>query len=315
MNKFIDLIGEGGEVINRRAEKEWLENGEKILTRGGIAGMAVSGIWMARKTNNISELLKETKADIQKAKESGDKKAIRKAKANRTVKVGKHYILPTAGMLLSAMAIDNGMAKAGGKIAGLTTLVAIQAKDFKNYRKNVISEYGEEVDRKFMTTTKAKGKISEIEMSDGTKIANPDPDSDSGITLQMNPNAFRILYSRETTPDVWHDNYHLRIATLDSIESELSVMMIANPSLTLNEMRRKFGPPKKMDVKFGNLVGRIYDPGNPNQPEAGRRVNLHFRDDKDFMEGRTDWCWIILEVDSEPLINREKDPITEIENY
>ena len=42
-------------------------------------------------------------------------------------------------------------------------------------------------------------------------------------------------------------------------------------------------------------------------------VNLHYQDDKDFMEGRTDSCWIIFECDPEPIVNRIGKKIKQVE--
>ena len=58
-----------------------------------------------------------------------------------------------------------------------------------------------------------------------------------------------------------------------------------------------------MDVEEGGIFGRVLD---PNKPRLKQVVNLHFRDDADFMEGRKDWCWIIFDCDSEPIIGRIK---------
>lgn len=311
MSKMIDLITEGGEVIDRKLEWKWQRDGEKIMTRSGIIGMTVSGIFAVKKTNDIAELLKETKEDLERAKENGDRKQIRKAQWTRTKKVGKHYILPVAGAVLSGMMIDRGMAKAGEKTAAMATLAAGYAASFRKYRERVIDEYGAEVDRKFMTTEKVKGKITEVQMSDGTKVTEPG-NEDGSIMLQGNPSALKILYSRSTTPDVWHESYALRIATLNAIQNELDILLISNGHITLNDMRRKFGGPK-MDVGIGGVIGRVWDPGNPNNPKGGKRTDLRFEEDRDFMEGRKDWCWVFFKVDDEPIAEKIDARMTEVE--
>lgn len=311
MSKIIDLIAKGGEVINRKVQWKWARDGEKIMTRSGIFGLIASGIYAAKKTSDISDLLKETKADVERIRQGGDKKEIRKARIRRGITVGKHYILPAVGTTISAMAIDRGMAKAGEKTAAMAATASLYAATLRNYRKNVIEEYGEEVDRRFMTTEKVKGKIAEVEMEDGTKIENPKIDG-GAITLQVHPNALRMVYSREMTPEIWHDSYAMRIGALNSIQSELDVMLITNGHLTLNDQRRKFGGPKA-DVGIGGVIGRIWDPGNPKNPRGGRRVNLHFEDDIDFIEGRKDWCWIFFDVDDEPIIEKIDEQFLEVE--
>jgi hypothetical protein len=79
-------------------------------------------------------------------------------------------------------------------------------------------------------------------------------------------------------------------------------------------MRREFGglEPSKMDVDEGGIFGRVLD---PNQPRMQQFVNLHFRDDQDFMDGRTDSCWIIFDCDPEPIIGRiNKKNFKQVEN-
>lgn len=299
-SKIINSIAEGGEVLARKLKREWDKNGEKWLTKGGTTGLIGSGIYAVKKTNDIADLLKETREDVKRAKESGDKKEIRKARLRRGRKVGKHYILPIVGATVSTMMIDNGMAKAGEKTMAMAATATLYATTLRQYRKNVIDDLGVEADRKYMTTTKIKGKISEVEMSDGTKVTETGS-NDGYITLPVEENALRIMYSREMCPDSWHDSLALRRSVLESIETELDVMLMTRPSLTLNEMRRKFGSPKDMDVPVGFRIGRVYDPGNPQNPTGGRRINLHWRDDKDFVEGRKDWCWIIFDIDDVPI--------------
>lgn len=312
MSRIKDLISEGGNVLTRKLKWQWEQNGEKWLTKGGTAGLIGSGIYAVKKTNDISDLLKETREDVKRAKESGDKKEIRKAILRRGRKVGKHYILPIVGATVSTMMIDNGMAKAGEKTMAMAATATLYATTLRNYRKNVIDDLGVEADRKYMTTSRIKGKIAEVEMSDGTKVTETSS-NDGAITLQVNPNALKLMYSREMCPDCWHDSYALRISTLNAIQSELDVMLISNEHLTLNDQRRKFGKPKVMDVGIGGVIGRIWDPGNPKNPTGGRRINLHFEDDKDFMEGRKDWCWIFFDVDDKPIVDKIDQKFTEVE--
>jgi len=313
MSKVIDLISEGGDVINRKLSWEWQQNGEKYLSKGGTAGLILSGIYAAKKTYDISDLIKETKKDLEEAKQSGDKKAIRKARWRRYTQVGKHYILPAVGAGVSAMGVDRGLGKSMEKTAAMAATATLYATTLTNYRKNVIADLGPEADRKYLTATKVKGKIEEVEMSDGTKISEPE-DKEGGFWLRGNPNALRMVYSRESTPDCWHDSFALRKNTLYAIQNELDIMLMTNGHISLNDQRRKFRGPKA-DVGIGGVLGRVWDPGNPKNPSGGRRVNLHFEDDKDFMEGRKDWCWIIFDVDEEPIINRMDEKFTEIEVY
>lgn len=305
-----ELMIKGGEVVWRKAEWKWQKDGEKILTRGGEIGMVTSGLYAVKKTHDIQDLLKETKADIQRAKEKGDKKAIRKASANRYIQVGKHYILPTAGALISMKMIEGGLGKSIEKTSAMAATATLYAATLRNYRKNVIAEYGKDVDRKFMTTQRVAGRVTESPEKKEEKTKAKD--EEGSITLPVNPNALRIMYSREMTPDVWHDSHALRIATLNAITNELDVMLISNGHLPLNDQRRKFGGPK-MDVGIGGVIGRIWDPGNPKNPRGGRRTNLHYEDDIDFMEGRKNWCWIIFDVDDEPIIDRMDEKFTEVE--
>ena len=311
MSKIIDLIAEGGAVLDRKAEWKWQKDGEKIMTRGGTFGLIASGLYAVKKTNDIQDLLQDTRKLINEAKADGDKKKIRKAKFDQAKKVGKCYILPVLGAAVSAKMIDGGLAKSAEKTAAMAATATLYATTLRNYRKNVIAEYGKEADQRFLTTQKVKGAVSEVENEDGTK-QKPEKNEDGTITLPVNPNALKIMYSRYMTPEIWHDSFALRIATLNAIQNELDIMLISNGHLTLNDERRKFGGPK-MDVGIGGVIGRIWDPGNSENPRGGRRINLHFEDDIDFMEGRKDWCWIIFDVDDEPIIGRMDEKFTEVE--
>lgn len=173
-------------------------------------------------------------------------------------------------------------------------MVGIVMADFMNYRSNVIAEHGKDADRRYLTT---KGKTPPY-LPEGKKEEKTE-EGDTHV-VDIHPNSLRIWYSKETTPQVWSESYTLRILQLEDIQNRLDMDLIYGGSYTVNDVRRYFYG-RKGDVPEGGMFGRIWDPGNPLHPNRGARVNLHYQEDEDFMTGRTDHCWIIIDIDEEPL--------------
>ena len=150
--------------------------------------------------------------------------------------------------------------------------------------------------------------ISDADAKDKKKLPESTEDNDLHV-VGVNENSLRILYSKETTPQVWSESHTLRQCHLEDIRNRLDMDLIYGGSYTVNDVRRYFYG-RKGDVAEGALFGRIWDPGDPEHPERGAKVNLHYEEDEEFMSGEKDWCYIIIDIDEEPLfelLKRKKD--------
>lgn len=277
-------------------------------------GLMMIGSAISAKTamkEDVQKVIAEANAAVDEAKavREGEKKPERakrvfKAKVIKGLKVVKAQRKAVICEVVGAagVGIGYGMAEKG-KHRALKAVGALGTA-FAAYRANVREDLGDEADRRYLTGQKAVKRTEKINKKTGevTQELEYIQDED-GFTIKKDPNAFKFLFSKETCPSLWNANYDLRKANLVWVEEGLTLRYQTTGHVSLNDQRREFGGlvPATMDVDIGGIFGKVID---PNKPRMQQRINLHFRDDIDFMEGRKDWCWIIFDCDPEPIIGR-----------
>lgn len=306
MNKM--TMRDGYRYIGRQIRNKWDEHGSLACTIAGTTGLFLSGIYACRKTYKIHNELEENGRKISEARKArdGDKRG---SKAWRTVKetakcclkTSRHYIGPAIAGGVSGFAIQKGWQIENNHYQQAVAMGAVVMADFMNYRRNVIAEHGTEADRRYMTTK--RGKAVSISQDKGEKVAASS--DENGHVVELGENSLRILYSKDTTPMVWSESHVIRMHHLEGIVNNLNIDLMYGGSYSVNDVRRYFYG-RRGDIPEGNLFGRIWDPGNPEHPERGAKVNLHYEEDEDFMLGLKDWCWIIVDIDPEPLFELQK---------
>jgi len=282
----------------------------------GSAVMAKTGM-----KEDVQQVIAEANAAVDEAQKvrEGEKKPERakrilKAKAVKGWKVVKAFhkgiIMETVGA--ASVGVGYGMAEKG-KHRAIKAVGALGAA-FASYRAAVREDLGDEADRRYLTGQKAFKRTEKINKKTGEITEDIERVDDGSLNVDRDPNAFRLLINEETSPNVWSANYYLRKSNLEWIQDTLTRKLQHVGHLSLNDMRREFAPSidkaEKMDVDIGGIFGRVLD---PNIPVHLQTVNLHFEDDKDFMEGRKDWCWVIFDCDKESIIGRYGKKIKQVE--
>lgn len=290
----------------------WEKNGGKICTIAGTTGLFLTGLHTARKTYKIHDELAENGHQIRLAgiRKESDGKFTRAGRVIKTTlkcaaKTSKHYVGDMVGYALSAYCTQHGYHIEHQNYQNMVAFSGLLAADFLSYRQNVISEHGEEADLRYLTTKRSPAKPKAITEGDKSESA-PDDNSEAPLTIQVDPGLFKIRYSRYTTPMVWSNSYALRMSNLQHIVNELNRKLLYAGQYDVNDVRKEFYGAKGV-TGLGGIFGRIFEPGNPEHPEYGAMVNLHYEDDRDFMDGITDECWIIIDVDPKPLFEREQE--------
>ena len=287
-----DLM-DGGRYLVKQLRNGWNANGGKILTIAGTTGLFFTGVHACRKTYKIHDKLSANGQLIRDAKSKG-KLFTAKTAAKCAVKTAKDYAADAVVGALSAYAVAKGWHSEHKHYQQAAAMVGIVMADFMNYRSNVIKEHGKEADRRYLTTKAPSANLPDGKTQEAQKV-----EGDTHV-VDIHPNSLRIWYSKETTPQVWSESYTLRQLQLQGIRDRLDMDLIYGGSYTVNDVRRYFYG-RKGDVPEGGMFGRIWDPGDPLHPERGARVNLHYEEDEDFMSGRSDSCYIIIDIDNEPL--------------
>lgn len=296
---------------------KWQKNGGKILNVVGTTGFFLTGIHACRKTYKCHDELVKNGEKIRKAheKQPDDKKFERLWRTLKTgvicgAKSSKHYILDGLGMAASAYATSKGWKHEHHNYQSAAAMVGIIAGDFLNYRKNVIAEHGKDADRKYLTTKHGKAylKDGELEISDESSAENEENAKKAdNFVVGIDENQLRFWYGRDTTPCVWSESYAARIGQLNTITWRLRSMLKNSPGYyTVNDVKREFFG-KRGDTVEGAFFGRVYEMDNPEHPEYGNDVNLHYTEDEDFMSGKTEGCWIIIDIDPKCLFERKDE--------
>lgn len=308
---FFQTLSIGYKSLFRDACDKFEMVAPKALSACGSGLMMIGSAVMAKTAlkEDTKDIIDECDRVIAECKESvkNEKTAVKARKvakfklkkACKLVKVfRKGIILEAAGAACNTAGI---VISEHAKTKALTACAAIGAQ-FAGYRAAVREDLGAEADAKYMAGEHITKK-HKVDPETGEVLYDEVEENDNGeVVLKKDPNAFRFYFSEETCPSLWSPNYDLRKARLDCVERELSIRLVSNGHITLNDMRREFGglTPNRMDVGIGGIFGRIYNPDDP----ISNIINLHYIDDKDFIEGRTDSCWIIFDCDPEPIIGR-----------
>ena len=302
-------FSDGYRYIGKQLKNGWEQHGGRICTIAGTTGLFLTGVHACRKTYRIHSELEANGKRISEAKKqrTGDKRGSAlwrtvKESAKCAAKTSRHYLPDIAMGALSGYAVQKGWHKEHSHYEQAAAMAGVIMADFMNYRNNVIAELGMETDRKFMTTK--RGKRTDISPEKGAEVKAVAHDEEGHI-VELGENSLRILYSRETTPKVWSESHVIRMHQLEGIVNDLNLDLIYGGSYSVNDVRRYFYG-RRGDIPEGNLFGRIWDPGDPAHPERGAKVNLHYEEDEDFMLGLKDWCYILIDIDTEPLFELQK---------
>ena len=245
----------------------------EILMVAGIAGTVASTVLACKATTKVGKIMDETKATVdiihggmengningQEYTQEDGKKDLTIVYAQTGIKLAKLYA-PAVGVgVLSIASIVAGNRILNKRNVALAAAYAVVDKGFKDYRKNVVERFGEEMDKELrynikakeieVTTTDAKGKentekkiVNTIDTDAVTKYSEYARFYDDGNTEWSKDPEYNLMFLRKTQE--WANE-----------------KLKANGHLFLNEVYDMLGTPRS---KAGQLVGWIYDEKNPN---------------------------------------------------
>jgi len=293
----------------------------RLFSGTGTGLMMIGSAVMAKTAmkDDVQKVIAEANAAVDEAQKhvEGEKKTERtkrifKAKMVRGWKVVKAFKKGIVYEGVGGALVGTGLGiSEHGKHKAIKAAGAIGTA-FAAYRANVRDDLGEEADLRYLSGRKAFKRTEKIDRKTGEVTSELTPVDDDEVTIKKNPNAFCFWFSEETCPSLWSPNYDLRKSNLEWVENVLTRKLRMAEHLSLNDMRREFGglTPAVMDVDEGGIFGRVLD---PNIPKHEQFVDLGFRKDKDFMEGRTDSVMIYFPCDPKPIIGRINRHFTKVE--
>lgn len=272
------------------------KNSPKILMGVGIAGSVVSTVLACKATLKVKDILDEKNETVEQIHncvedetvnytEEDKKKDLTILYAQTGVKLAKLYLPSIALGALSIASIISGYKILNKRNVALAAAYTVVDKGFKNYRKNVVERFGEEVDRELRHNIKAKQIEEKYIDKDGNektrkkKVYEIAEDKKPGEGISEYAKFFDEWNTDEHSKDPEYNLMFLR-----KQQDYANEVLKHQGYLFLNEVYDMLGIPR---TQAGQVVGWIYDENNPtgdNYVDFGI-YDLHDQQKRDFVNG------------------------------
>ena len=252
----------------KKVELKAIKHSPEILAGVGVVGVVGSLVLACKATTKLSDVLEESKEQLDKIKEVAADPAYEEkysqddAKKDTTItyvqtamKVTKLYapsVILCASSLGCLLASNNILKK---RNAALSAAYMTVDKSFKEYRKRVADRFGEEVEKEIRYNIKAEEitKVDENgnEVTETVKVMDGTDD----------PNSYSD-YARffDESCAAWQNDAEYNLTFLKAQQQYANDLLKAKGRLFLNEVYRMLGID---ETKAGQVVGWVYNPDNP----------------------------------------------------
>lgn len=242
----------------------------EILLVAGIAGTVASTVLACKATTKAGKILEEKnhmieqihtcveREDIEYTVEDS-KKDLTITYAQTGVKLLKLYAPAIALGTLSIVSIVAGHNILKKRTVALAAAYAVVDKGFKDYRKNVVSRFGEEIDKELRYNIKAK----EIEVETTDEKGKKKTKKEIVNILPEGELAQYSEYARffDATSAHFEKDPELNLMFLRRQQDWANEVLRSRGHLFLNEVYDMLNIQR---TKAGQVVGWIYDEKNPN---------------------------------------------------
>lgn len=242
----------------------------EILMVAGIAGTIASTVLACKATTKLDKILKENKETVEKIHEAVESDAIDYTVEDSKKDLTLVYTQTGVKLLkLYAPAIALGAVSIVGIVAGhnilrkrtvaLAAAYAVVDKGFKDYRKNVVSRFGEEIDKELRYNIKAK----EIEVETVDEKGKKKTTKEIVNVLPEGALAQYSEYARffDASSANFEKDPEYNLMFLRRQQDYANEILRSRGHLFLNEVYDMLDIQR---TKAGQVVGWIYDEKNPN---------------------------------------------------
>ena len=252
----------------KKVELKAIKHSPEILAGVGVVGVVGSLVLACKATTKLSDVLEESKEQLDKIKEVAADPAYEEkysqddAKKDTTItyvqtamKVTKLYapsVILCASSLGCLLASNNILKK---RNAALSAAYMTVDKSFKEYRKRVADRFGEEVEKEIRYNIKAE-EITKVD-EDGNEVTETVKVMDG----TDDPNSYSD-YARffDESCAAWQNDAEYNLTFLKAQQQYANDLLRAKGRLFLNEVYRMLGID---ETKAGQVVGWVYNPDNP----------------------------------------------------
>ena len=252
----------------KKVELKAIKHSPEILAGVGVVGVVGSLVMACKATTKLSDILDESKEQLDKIKEVAADPAYEEkysqddAKKDTTItyvqtamKVTKLYapsVILCASSLGCLLASNNILKK---RNAALSAAYMTIDKSFKEYRKRVSDRFGEEIEKEIRYNIKAE-EITKVD-EDGNEVTETVKVMDG----TDDPNSYSD-YARffDESCAAWQNDAEYNLTFLKAQQQYANDLLKARGRLFLNEVYRMLGID---ETKAGQVVGWVYNPDNP----------------------------------------------------
>lgn len=242
----------------------------EILMVAGIAGTVASTVMACKATTKVSKIIEEKNTTIEQIHtclenktveytEDDSKKDLTIVYAQIGLKLVKLY---APSIILGALSI--GSIVAGHTILkrrniALAAAYAVVDKGFKNYRKNVVERFGEQLDKELRYNIKAKEVEEIVKDENGNEKVEKTIVNEAGINPVDGYSGYARFFDAASSFFEKDPEYNLMF--LRKQQDWANEVLRSRGHLFLNEVYDMLGIQR---TKAGQVVGWVYDEKNPN---------------------------------------------------
>lgn len=268
----------------------------EILMGLGIVGTVASAVLACKATLKVNDIIEEKNKTVEAIHtciddenvdytEEDKKKDLTILYTQTGMKLAKLYF-PAIGLgALSIASIVSGYKILNKRNVALAAAYTVVDKGFKNYRKNVVERFGEEIDKELRHNIKAK----QIEEKYTDKNGNEKTRKKTVYEIAEDKKPGEGISEYAKFFDEWNTDEHTKdpeynLMFLRKTQDYANEVLKHQGYLFLNEVYEMLGIPR---TQAGQVVGWIYDEKNPNGDnyvDFGI-YDLHDPNKRDFVNG------------------------------
>jgi hypothetical protein len=269
----------------------------KILMAAGVVGVVGTVFLACRATLKTVEILDDHEKGLVDANAHAENEELqaselRKLQVQTAVRIVKAYA-PAIGLgVLSIGALTGSHIILSRRNGALMTAYAGVSKAYDEYRKRVVAEYGDDVDKKFAIGAR------EVEVQEKTAEGTTKVTKETKVDGNTSASPYRFLFDPVNAPGKWSREPGRNAEILMLQQGYCNTQLKNCGHLFLNEVFDRLGMPR---TKVGAVVGWVYR--HDAEPKTGDNyVDFGiFREDieraKAFVDGDEPSIWLDFNVD------------------
>ena len=262
-----ELFAKAGRFVSKAGLKI-KKHSPEIFMVAGVVGTVASTVMACKATTKVDSILKETKEKIDIIHEgveagniNGEEYTQEDSKKDLTivytqtgVKLVKLYAPAVALGAVSIAGIVTGHHILKKRNIALAAAYTVVDKSFKNYRKNVVERFGQEIDKELRYDIKAK------EMEEIVVDENGNQTIEKTIVNVPGLNASPYAKFFDEGCPAWQKDANYNLMFIRNQQNYANDILRTRGHLFLNEVYDMLGIPRTPE---GQIVGWIYDEKNP----------------------------------------------------